>query len=82
MLMAGPLLVEASLAHGGAAIAAVVAKLPVAGAARHQVITVVVLAAQGHLSGSIRLSRSAYHGVYHVVVPFGQVTHTIRLHTA
>jgi hypothetical protein len=71
MLKADPLRVEASLAHGGTAIAAVVAELPVAGAARRQVITVVALAAQVHLSGSIRLSQSAYHGVYHVVVPFG-----------
>ena len=81
MLKADPLLAEASLAHGGTAVAAVVAELPVAGAARRQVITVVALAAQVHLSGSIRLSQSAYHGVYHVVVPFGQGAHTIRLRT-
>jgi hypothetical protein len=34
------------------------------------------------VSGSIRLSQSAYHGVYHVVVRFAQVARTIRLYTA
>jgi hypothetical protein len=80
--LAGALLIEASLAHGVAAVAAVVAEITVAGAARRQVITVVALAAQVHLSGSIRLSQSAYHGVYHVVVPFGQAARPIRLGTA
>ena len=38
--------VEASLAHGVAAVAIVVAELAVAGASRHQVIAVVALVAQ------------------------------------
>ena len=40
------LCVEASLAHGVSAIAAMVAEIAVAQAARHQVVTVVALVAQ------------------------------------
>jgi hypothetical protein len=44
--LARPLRVEAPLAYGAAAVAAVVAEIAVAGAARHQVVTIVALVAQ------------------------------------